>query len=188
MMLKGLFGTLLAVMLLPGLASAGGAVVINGARLPPATVDRLERMGGRPIPPGRYWYDPRPGIWGYQGGPMAGETLPGVDLGAPLPADASGGMTPVFINGRSLHPVEVQFLRRLYGQVRPGRYWLNASGVGGYVGGPPLFNLRQRVREVFGSGGSRYSPGIGGRPGVHVGQASDDCVYYSYGGYSGQSC
>ena len=187
-MVRGLLAALLLAIVTFGEAAAGSGVVINGSELAPATVQRLERMGGRPIPPGRYWYDPRAGLWGYEGGPMAGETLAGVELGAPLRPDASGGRTPVFINGRALHPVEVQFLGRLYGRVQPGRYWLNANGVGGFEGGPPLFNLRQRVREVFGSGGSSYSPGIGGRPGVHVGQASDGCVYYSYGGYSGQSC
>lgn len=171
-----------------GGAWADSGVVVNGVELQPRTVAQLERLAGKPIPPARYWYDSRAGIWGYEGGPMAGEARPGLRIGGPLRPDASGDHTNVFVNGRSLHPAEVQFLRRLYGSVRPGRYWLNANGIGGFEGGPPQFNMRQRVRQVFGAPGSVYSPGIGGKPGVHVGRASDGCVYYSYGGYSGQSC
>jgi hypothetical protein len=47
----------------------------------------------------------------------------------------------VFVNGRELPPAEVAQLRQLYGTVNPGRYWLNAQGIGGYEGRPAQFNL-----------------------------------------------
>lgn len=78
-----------------------------------------------------------------QGGPTVGQVWPGLDLGGPLQADASGGGTQVFINGRELHPVEVDYLRGLFGYVLAGRYWLNAMGIGGYEGGH-LFSIYTR--------------------------------------------
>lgn len=177
----------------PALAQGRTEVVVNGIALDRATVTRLTQQFG-PVPPGRYWYDPVSGLWGYSGGPMMGQMLPGLSLGGPLRPEASGGgdgrLTGLFINGRELHPMELQFLIALYGSVVPGRYWLLPNGIGGVEGGPPLFNLSQRTQQVYGGGGtgSHYMPGIGGRPGIGVGRASDGCVYMSYGGYSAESC
>jgi hypothetical protein len=55
-------------------------------------------------------------------------------------ADASRGNTRVVVNGRELHARDVQALQRCT-PVMPGRYWVEASGIGGYEGGPPSFNL-----------------------------------------------
>lgn len=68
----------------------------------------------------------------------------GHDLGGPLPPDASRSHTGVFINGRQIHILELQALSQMFGWVRPGRYWLNAHGIGGYEGGPAQFNLMQQ--------------------------------------------
>lgn len=43
-------------------------------------------------------------------------------------------------------------------QVVPGRYWVNALGIGGFEGGPAMFNLAQcGARGGQASGGSRTS-------------------------------
>ena len=33
------------------------------------------------------------------------------------------------------------YLQQLYGSVTPGRYWMNAQLIGGFEGGPAIFNL-----------------------------------------------
>ena len=107
------------------------------------------------IPAGNYWYDPVSGLWGASGGPSSGQIYPGLVLGGALEANASGGGTGVFINGRELHPSEVAYLQRLYGSVVPGRYWMNAQMIGGFEGGPAIFNLS--AAGGGGSGGSGYN-------------------------------
>ena len=151
----------LAIVLLLPLPLAGQAtgVVMNGTALSQAEVRELKRRHGLPdeasIPAARYWYDPVAGLWGLEGGPTSGQILPGLTFGGALRADASGRGTMVFINGRELHPDEVRFLQRLFGQVEAGRYWLNAQGIGGYEGGPPLFNLYAMAQQA--GGGSSYT-------------------------------
>lgn len=44
-------------------------VVVNGQRLDPAQVAKIEALYCSPIANGRYWYDTRTGIWGYEGDP-----------------------------------------------------------------------------------------------------------------------
>lgn len=161
----------LALVSLPAAAQAQRAVVVNGAALDAQTVGALERAYGA-IQPGRYWYDPMSGLWGQERGPAAGQIAPGLRLGGPLRANASGGGTNVFINGRELHPVDVQRLAALVGgPVLPGRYWLNAAGIGGWEGGPPQFNLAAAAQQRGGGSWSRAGP-FG-----HVG-GSGDCGYY----------
>lgn len=149
-----------------GLALAGTAVragegeqaiFVNGRRLAAETVHALERQYGVEIQPGHYWYDARSGLWGLQGGPTAGQIAPGLALGgAPLRLDASGGATPVVINGRALHPTEIAFLQRCT-PVLPGRYWMNAAGVGGFEGGPPFFDLVALCQPAGAAAGSVYT-------------------------------
>lgn len=127
------------------------AVVVNGEPLPPQKVMALQQIYG-PIRPGNYWYDPFSGLWGLVGGPTLGQIMPGHDIGGPLRADASAGDTNVFINGRQLHLQEVLYLQRL-GPVLPGRYWMNAQGIGGYEGGPPIFNIGAAVAARRGQAG-----------------------------------
>ena len=166
------------------------SVVINGQVLSLQELAGLQSMIG-PVGPGRYWYDPISGLYGFAGGPTAGQTMPGLNVGGRLRANASGGGTGVFINGREIHPQEYQYLVALYGRVNPGRYWLNAAGIGGYEGGPARFDLRAAAAQTQAGGGgnSVYMPNSGGRSGgTYVGRAGDGCLYYGSGSYSGSSC
>jgi hypothetical protein len=134
----------------PDLPAQTRAVVVNRQKVPDTTLAALERGSASRIPDGHYWYDAFSGAWGLEGGPTAGFIMPGLPLGGRLAADASGGAGPtgVFINGRELHPLDVQGLRAITGTVLPGRYWVNAQGIGGYEGGPPLFDLRAMAAQA----------------------------------------
>jgi hypothetical protein len=150
-------------------AQTGAArqVVINRSRIPDDTLQLLETAFRTRIPDGRYWYDAVSGAWGIEGGHTRGFTLAGLPLGGRLPANISGGGTAVFINGRELHPVDLQALTQLVGPVMPGRYWLDAQGYAGFEGGPAIANLMQRAQQLYrqnggvgenyGGGGSAYS-------------------------------
>jgi len=140
-------------------------VVINGSSLNAEQLMQLQQLVG-PVNSGEYWYDPISGLWGYKGGPYSGQILPGLNLGGPLQADASGRGTGVFINGREIHLMEVAALQQSFGYINPGRYWLNAQGIGGYEGGPPQFNLA--VSQNQGGGGGGWG---GGEPGYNVNAA-----------------
>jgi hypothetical protein len=91
-----------------------------------------------------------------------------LELGGPLRPSASGGNTGVFINGREIHPTELAYLQRVFGYVIPGRYWLDAQGIGGFEGGPAAFNLFAAAAAAGAAGGyggyARRTPfgGIGG--------------------------
>ena len=128
-------------------------VVVNGVALGSKTKQALEQGYGVPIKPGRYWYDNVSGVWGLEGGPTAGQILPGLKLGGPLKRDASKGHTGVIVNGRELHEKDVAALQRCL-QVVPGRYWVLANGLGGPEGGPPQFNLAALCGAKAGSGSS----------------------------------
>ncbi len=174
-----------------GDGSAGTGVVVNGKSLSGAELKNLRRTlsvpDGAAIPRGKYWYDPFSGLWGKRGGPTMGQIPPGLDLGGPLRADASGGKTGVFINGREIHPQDLAYLQRIFGTVNRGRYWLDARGVGGYEGGPPQFSLwAESGGAGTGGGGSggytRRTPfgGVGG---------DSNCSYYLHpGGSSVMTC
>lgn len=129
-----------------------------------ATLKKIEAMYGKPAPEGEYWYDPMSGAAGQWGGPTLGFLPAKLDLGGPLPANASGGgngnVTGVFINGREIHPVDYKVLFNIYGQVLPGRWWVDGTGNAGREGGPALVNLvsiaQQRAAAGKGSGASSY--------------------------------
>jgi hypothetical protein len=104
------------------------------------TVTRLEQIYGVRLPDGAYWYDNRSGAFGLWNGPAAAILPAGLGLGGPLPANASGGQTLVFVNGRSLHPLDIAALSRFL-NVQPGRFWVDAQGYFGYEGGPAIGNL-----------------------------------------------
>lgn len=131
---------------------AGGAIVVNAEELNSQDGQQLLQLYG-PIAQGNYWYDPVSGLWGLAGGPSTGQIQPNLRLGGPLQPDASGGGTGVFVNGREIHPQELIRLQRLFGVVYRGRYWMNAQLVGGFEGGPAIFNLR----AAAGASGSGYN-------------------------------
>lgn len=137
-------------------------VVVNSVPLDDATLKQIERAYGVPVKPGRYWYDQATGVWGLEGGPSAGRIAPGLRLGGPLRADASKGDTGIFVNGRELHRLEVLAVSRCM-QTVPGRYWVAQNGVGGYEGGPPLFDLNVLCRAAASRGGMQCQDGGGGQ-------------------------
>lgn len=137
---------------------AGGPIVVNGQELNSEQGRGLMQLYG-PVGAGDYWYDPYSGLWGPAGGPSTGQILPGLELGGRLRANASGGGTDVFVNGRELHPLEVQRLIQLYGSVLPGRYWMNAQLVGGFEGEPASFDLNAAAAAADGGYGGGQGSG-----------------------------
>lgn len=148
-----------------GRADASVPLVINGVEVDAATRGAFEARYGLLIPGGRYWYDRLCGAWGWEGGPTAGFTLPGLSVGGALSAAASGGgpsgmLTGVFVNGRELHPLDVLALAQLV-PVSPGRFWLDSAGNAGYEGGAAVVNLWQVARRS-GTGGAYQRATAGG--------------------------
>lgn len=136
------------------LHAADAPIVVNGVPLSTETVRQLKRLYPVPIKPGRYWYDAFSGAWGLEGGPIAGQMLPGLKLGGPLRADASRGTSGIFINGRQLTLSERAYLEQTCRtRTVPGRYWVNARGAGGFENGPAWFDL-SRCGQQQRSGGS----------------------------------
>lgn len=177
-------------------------VVVNGQKLSQEKVDGLVGLYGY-VYPGRYWYDALSGLYGVEAGPPAGQLHPGLAIGGPLSASASGGgngrLTGVFINGREIHPMEYLFYTQIFGQVYPGRFWMDATGTGGYEGGPAMFSVQQALAQSQQSAGynprngrtssdSVYMDWIGAKPGTSVGTASDGCTYVVQGDYSADFC
>jgi hypothetical protein len=164
------------LILLAGAFSAEGQekqkVFVNGVALDRKTIAALEQHYKVKLQSGRFWYDAFSGLWGLEGGPTAGQMLPGLKLGGALRPDASGGKTGVFINRRELHELEVRYLQSQYGPVARGRYWLDSQGVGGFENGPAQFRLYMQASQA-GSDWIRRTPGgtVGG---------SGDCFYYSH--------
>lgn len=74
-----------------------------------------------------------------------------------MPFDASGAAgTGVVVNGRELHPVDIQGLQQLLGAVIPGRYWMDAYGTFGYEGGPAMGHVIYMAQQRgVGSGYNR---------------------------------
>src|SRR5687768_529889 len=139
-------------------------VVINKTRVSEELLSAFEQAYGVRIPDGNYWYDAKTGAWGKEGGPTLGFGQAGLKLGGPLRADASGGTTKVFINGRELHIYDVLSLQQLISpySVLPGRYWVDSSGNFGYEGGWAVGNLVEIARARYGGGRfGNYDPSTG---------------------------
>lgn len=119
---------------------SGGPIIVNGEELEKNQGRALLILYGE-IPAGNYWYDAASGLWGKIGGPSEGQFLPNMGLGGDLDPQASGGGTGIFVNGREIHAQELNQLQERYGEILPGRYWMNARLVGGRVGEPAIFNL-----------------------------------------------
>jgi hypothetical protein len=150
-------------------------ITINGARLgarEAATLANLEAMGGVTLPDGAYWYDPVSGAFGNWGQPPIALIGPGHALGPKLPANASGGTSGVYINGRRLQVIEVQGLSAMTNYPwQPGRYFIDAQMNVGVEGGPVIANLvaviqaQQQQQQGSGNngGGARgWTMGLGG--------------------------
>lgn len=155
-------GLAIALASAEAVSAAERAVFINAVQLADDTVIALEHAYRVRVQDGRFWYDAYSGAWGIEGGPALGQIHPGLQLGGPLRADASGGghgrLTGVFINGRELHPQDVAALLQIT-PVYQGRYWVDAQGYGGYEGGPATFNLyylAQQAQQARGGGNSWY--------------------------------
>lgn len=140
---------------------AGRAIEFNGRPLDARGQQALRQIETAigSVPDGRYWYDPASGGAGVWGGPAAAYLGPGLPLGGPLPAGASGGgngrSTGVFVNGRELHPLDVQGLGRVV-PVVPGRYWWDPAGNVGAEGGPALFNFYAVLAQQQSAAGNSY--------------------------------
>jgi len=164
-------------------AFAGRRITINRRPLTKEDakiLQQLEAQSGQRTPDGDYWYDAKSGAAGKWGGPTSAVLPAGLSLGGPLAANASGGGTRVFINGREIHPMDLRNLQQLLGRpVLPGRYWVDAQGNGGVEGGPPIVNLYAAARQQAGggSGGNRpwsyHSDGLTGRSRDNINGASD---------------
>ena len=164
-------------------------VLVNSVRLPDAHIQSMERQYRISLADGDYWYDTRSGGWGMRGGPTVGFTVPGLEIGGRLRADASAGNTGVFINGRELHQYDVMALMRL-GPVYQGRYWVDAQGYFGVEGGPALGNLWLLARAAGrGSGGAQTTYT---RSGSMFGSDGNGCLVFNDPGsgtsYSGSGC
>lgn len=132
-----------------------------------AIVEQLEAYHQTRIPDGAYWYDPQCGASGRWGGPTAAILPPNLALGGPLPVDASGGShhSAFFINGRALHAEEIEQFRALFGEVIPGRYFVDAQGNMGTEGGAIMVNLyvaAQQARDKARGGTWSWSHGTAG--------------------------
>ncbi len=167
----------LLVLAVAPLAAQERSVVVNRVRLTAQQVSGVESRWSVRVQDGRYWYDRRSGAWGMDGGPTAGWILAGLDLGGPLPADASRGTSGVFINGRELPEADVSALLRIT-PVYQGRWWVDAQGSFGAEGGPALGNLWVLARQRGMRPGQAWS--------VYANQgnnfiAGDDngCTYFS---------
>lgn len=149
---------------IPSQAATGRGITINGAT-PDAnqmqTLEQLEAASATRLPDGAYWYDPVSGACGAWGAPSAMLIAAGLDLGPPLPANASNGDSGVFINNRELPDAEVRHLANLVGApLQRGRYFVHANGDAGYEGGPVLLNLQASARRRSNTTGQN---GGGGR-------------------------
>ena len=153
--------------------TGGDAIIVNAQPLTAAERQALEQRFAVRTHPGRYWYDAVSGAWGFERGPTAGFLPPGLSLGGPLRADASGGGTGVFINGREIHPLDVAALSQL-GPVWRGRWWVNAQGYFGPEGGPVWGNIWANVQR----GGGRSSGGYSSNGQQFLGRDSDGCFNF----------
>jgi hypothetical protein len=154
------------------------SIVVNRKALTNEEVEKLEREHQVRILDGAYWYDPVSGAWGLEGGPTMGFLPARMELGGPLPSDASGSGSGVFVNGRELHPLDAASLQRL-APVQPGRYWVDERGNYGRDGSPSaLLNLVLLSNAAIArSGGSPE----GGSHITGIGLAGDGRTGYTMG-------
>jgi hypothetical protein len=102
---------------------------------------RLEVAYGTRLPDLAYWYDSVCGTFGSLGGPVKVVQLAGIPLGGPVPANASGGGTGVFVNGSEIHAFDLLYLQHIVGAIQRGRYFTDAYRNAGRKSVPVLVNL-----------------------------------------------
>ncbi len=161
------------------------AVVVNRVRLSDQQVQAFERQWRLQVRDGNYWYDKVSGAWGMDGGPTGGWIMPGLELGGPLPADASRGNTGVFINGRELHQLDVAALMRIT-PVYQGRWWVDAQGTFGAEGGPAMGNLWLLARQRGMQPGKAWSTYANGGNSFLAGD-ENGCTYFNSHDYGSGS-
>jgi hypothetical protein len=123
-----------------------------------ATLAKLEAAYRTRLPDGAYWYDPVCGAFGAWGGPVLVIVPAGLALGGPVPANASGSGTGIFVNGREIHGFDALYLQHLLGPIKPGRYFTDAFGNAGLEGGPVLVNLLQAAQQKGGFSSYKSNP------------------------------
>lgn len=141
--------------------SAVRAVRFNGHALDAdglTTLAKLEAAYRTHLPDGAYWYDPVCGAFGAWGGPVLVILPAGLALGGPVPANASGSGTGIFVNGREIHAFDALYLQHLLGPINPGRYFTDAYGNAGLEGGPVLVNLLQAAQQRGGFSSYKSNP------------------------------
>ena len=120
-------------------------VEINGEPLTDtawAFILQLERIAGGSLPDGAYWYDATSGAFGVWGQGTWLFLPPNLPIAGPLPMNCSGPPTNVVINGRDIHPTDLQALILYFGYFPQGYYYFDAAGNLGALGCPPMANLR----------------------------------------------
>lgn len=130
----------------PVVAQTG--VFVNGRQFSPQELQQHQAMYNATVQPGRYWYDPTSGLYGYIGREAIGYIRTGHPYGHPHP-NASNGHTGIFLNGRQLNGVELAQWQGLFRQIiQPGRYWLDGNtGNVGVEGNPmPTGNVRAAIQ------------------------------------------
>ena len=160
-------------------------LVVNGTPLNPEQLDYLRQFG--PLQSGRFWYDPRSGLWGVEGHEPSGYVRPGLAFGTLSPR-ASNGASGVFVNGREINPIELHWYELIFRtpSTGPGRFWLDGvSGNVGFEGNPmPIGNLIRSLQQgQTSAAGSRAFAG-----GSMVGVTNGNCsMVTTDSGYTAES-
>jgi len=133
-------------------AAPQSGVFVNGRQLSIQELQQHQAIYNAPVQPGRYWYDPTSGLYGYWGHEAIGYIRTGHGYG-PAPANASNGNTGIFLNGRQINAAELVQWQALFRQaIQPGRYWLDGNtGNVGVEGNPqPTGNVRAAIQASRG--------------------------------------
>lgn len=132
----------------PVVRPAGSNVFVNGRELSVAELQQHQSLYNATVQPGRYWYDPASGLYGYWGREAIGYIRTGHTYGQ-APVNASNGNTGIYLNGRHLNSVEVTQWQNVFRQaIQPGRYWLdgNTGNVGVEGNAQPTGNVRAAIQ------------------------------------------
>jgi hypothetical protein len=127
-------------------------VYVNNRQLTMQELQQHQAAYNAPVQPGRYWYDPTSGLYGFWGREPSGYIRTGHAYGK-VPANASGGNTGIFINGRQINAVELAHWQGVFRQaIHPGRYWLdgNTGNVGTEGNAQPTGNVLAAIQAARG--------------------------------------